>query len=73
MRLMNIKANQFSPRLRRRLGLKPSQEVNLTVEPAAEAADPWPAIKNTISTRDAEELRDLIAQSRRSRNLPPRI
>ena len=62
MTLTKIKANQFSRQLRRRLGLKPSEEVKLTVEPAAQAEDPWPAIKNTISIQDAEELRQLIAR-----------
>jgi len=71
--LTKVKANHFSPQLRRRLGLRLSAEVNLTVEPAAEAGDPWPAIKKTVSPEEAQELRELIGQSRRSRKAPPRV
>jgi len=72
--LTKVKANNLSSELRRRLGLQPGEEVNLTVETITEIEeDPWQAIKGTLSLEEGEELRQLIASNRRSRKVPPQV
>jgi len=72
--LTKVKAHNLSSELRQRLGLQPEEEVNLTVEPLTETEeDPWQAIKGTLSPKEGEELRRLIASSRRSRKVPPQV
>ncbi|MGH7964808.1 MAG: hypothetical protein ACRERD_23840 [Candidatus Binatia bacterium] len=72
--LTHVKADNFSVGLRRRLGLHPEEEVNLTVEPITETEeDPWQTIRGTLSPGEGEELRRLVTRSRRSRKTPPQV
>ncbi len=71
--LNKVKANQFSPKLRARLGLNPGEKVSLTVKRLTEKDDPWLLIRGSLTTTEAEALRTFSAASRRSRKTSPQV
>jgi bifunctional DNA-binding transcriptional regulator/antitoxin component of YhaV-PrlF toxin-antitoxin module len=80
--LRRVKARELSAALRRRLRLKPGDEVDLMVTKRTEAQkktarkkekDPWLSIKGTLTAEEAEEMRRVIHESRRSKLEPPDV
>jgi hypothetical protein len=73
-----IQAKELSPGLRRAFHLEPDEEVSITIakgrrRKGSEPKDPWPEIKGTLSSEEADDMLRAIHESRRGKSDAPGI